>query len=198
MARRLGALPSMLNAYASGELPTPLHIYLRAAYVTGACLRQILVTQQFDSLQEAHTDTEFVLHRARSKASYKQELVDERLHEAIAGSGEMSVEAIARSLNLEPVTVWRRSGKLARQVAKKHARFVARRSAQKKAKFVEEVRALAKRYKSSGRLATQTDIKHELNDAGCGIDPWKRSVIDAILAETFGFRSPSREGLTGE
>ncbi|MDR5768095.1 MULTISPECIES: hypothetical protein [unclassified Caballeronia] len=161
-------------------------------------MRQIFVTQDFAVPGEPHPDAEFGLRRAKSRAKYEQERVDERLREAIAGDGEMSVAQIAFSLNLEPVTVWRRSNALAKRAAQKHAQFVARRSAEGKAGFVSRARALASQYKAAGVTPTSADFKRDLGDPGCGINPWKRSVIDDILAEVFDWRYMYQSPAKGE
>ncbi|WP_233886387.1 hypothetical protein [Paraburkholderia flagellata] len=191
MARRLGELPAQLNAYGVGSQPTPLHVFLRASYVTGASIHQILVSQQFDSVGLAHRDADFALRRGKREPGYDEARVDEALRQALAGSGELSVNVVACSLNLDPPTVWRKSGELARQLAVRHASFVAQRSARKKEDFIERVRSIAKRYKAAGIVATAEDIKQELDDAGCGINEWKRTTVSEVLAETFaaGFKA---------
>lgn len=185
MARRLGEVPSQLNAYCTGQLPTPLHVYLRASYLTGASMRQIFVTQEFNDALPRHQDAEFGLRRARSRAAYEQERVDNELRLAIAGEGDVSVRQVATRLNIDPPTLWRRSAELANELARKHAKYSAQRSVAKKASFVEQARTVIQTYQIQDTEPTWKEIMHGLDDPGVGLNPWKRSVIRELMAEAF-------------
>ncbi|WP_176079760.1 TniQ family protein [Paraburkholderia tropica] len=182
MARRLGELPSQLNAYCNGEFPAPLHVFLRAGYVTGASMHQILVSQDFSVLGAGNAEAQFDLRRAEPRA-YDQSHVDESLRAAILDGGGMSVLQLASQLNVEVVTLWRRSPKLAKELAIAHAAYIAKRSAKGQSEFVESVRTTVADLRSQGVNPTASEVKRLLGDAGIGLNPWKRTVVHELTGD---------------
>ncbi|ANB74903.1 hypothetical protein AYM40_20855 [Paraburkholderia phytofirmans OLGA172] len=154
-------------------------------------MRQIFVTQEFTDMSPRHQEVEFALRRARSRADYEQELVDNELRLAIAGNGDFSVRQIATRLNIDPPTLWRRSGELAKEVARKHAKYSAQRSIEKKARFIEQARTVIQKCQVEDTEPTWKEIMQELDDPGVGLNPWKRSVIRELMAEAFSIGEAS-------
>jgi len=182
MARAIGELPGQVNGYASGEFPPPLSFYLRAAYVTGASMHQIFLSNDFD-LGASPRPAQFELRRARSKHAIEQAEIERALMDVLAGDGERSVRAVAADLCLEPVTVWRRSPQLCSQVSRKHAAYVAAASAARRAEFESEVSAVMASFAQRGVMPSPNQIKEALGDPACFLNDWKRAVIRLEMAK---------------
>lgn len=177
MARAIGELPGQVNGYASGEFPPPLSFYLRAAYVTGASMHQIFLSNDFDLCVSPRPGPAFELRRARSKRVIEQAEIERALMDVLDGDGAKSVRAVATDLCLEPVTVWRRSPQLCSQVSRKHAAYVAAVSAARRADFESEVSAVMAGFAKRGVMPSANQIKEALGDPACFLNDWKRAVI---------------------
>ncbi len=177
MARALGELSGKTNGYVSGEFPAPLHFFLRAAFVTGASMRQLFVTNDFDSDERIRSEHKFEVRRAQSHRACKQEDIDEALKGALGGDGSKSVRAIAIDLCMEPVTVWRRSPGLSAQVSRLHASYVAAVAASRREAFESRVQEVLMRFKCRGICPTKSELMEALGDQACFLNDWKRAVI---------------------
>jgi hypothetical protein len=184
MARRIGELPSQLNAYCNGDFPAPLHVFLRAGYVTGASMQQIFVSQDFGAPGVGKAQVSFEVRRAQHRG-YSQSSVDGGLRSAIMNGGQLSVPQVASRLNVDISTMWRRSPELTRELAVAHANYVAKRSARAKIEFSDAVRSAVLQMRSEGLEPTASDVKRHLGDSGVGLNPWKRSVVRE-MTEDFG------------
>lgn len=183
MARAVGELPGQVNGYASGEFPPPLSFYLRAAYVTGASMHQIFLSNDFDPGAPPKPSPAFGLRRAQSKRVIEQAEIERALMDVLAGDGAKSVRAVATDLCLEPVTVWRRSPQLCAQVSRKHAAYVAAASAARRVDFESEVSAVMASFVQRGVMPSTNQIKEALGDPACFLNDWKRAVIRLEMAK---------------
>lgn len=183
LARAIGELPGQVNGYASGEFPPPLSFYLRAAYVTGASMHQIFLSNDFGFCVTPGPAHAFEIRRAQSKRVIDQAEIERALMDVLAGDGAKSVRAVATDLCLDPVTVWRRSPQLCSQVSRKHAAYVAAVSATRRADFESEVSAVIARFAQRGVMPTTNQIKEALGDPACFLNDWKRAVIRLEMAK---------------
>lgn len=177
MGRRLGELPGQVNFYANDEFCAPLHFYLRAAYITGATMKQIFVTSSFGEQSSAHAAESFELRRATPRRVREQAELDQALRNALAEEPGTSVQAIAIDLNMEPVTVWRRSPELCSQVSRRYAAQVADRAAARRSEFEEKVKAVMAGFKDRKHRPSAQELKEALCDPNCFLNDWKRGVI---------------------
>jgi hypothetical protein len=177
LGRALGELAGQVSGYVSGEFPAPLHFFMRAAFVTGASMRQMFVTNDFDFGERGAAEHTFELRRARSTRVCRQEVIDEALRTALIGDGSKSVRSIAVDLCMEPTTVWRRSSDLCSQVSRHHASYVAKTAAVRRAEFESRVQEVLRTFKRRGVCPTESDLKDALDDPACFLNDWKRAVI---------------------
>lgn len=177
MARAVGELAGQANGYVSGEFPAPLHFFMRAAFVTGASMHQMFVTNEFAPGERIRAEHTFEVRRARSTHLCKQAIIDDALRAALVGDGSKSVQAIAVDLCMEPVTVWRRSPDLSSQVSRHHASYVAATAAVRRAAFESRVEGILLSFKSRGVRPTDNELKEALDDPACFLNDWKRAVI---------------------
>jgi TniQ len=185
MARCIGELPGQLNAYARGDYPAPLHVFLRVARVTGASMRQIFVTHDFDDTGPP-SDGLFPLRRARPWKSAARDVVVGELKKAVDNNGDVSVRQVAIGLNTDPVNVWRWFPDQAKQLSQLHARRVARGMAEKKVAYMKKVRDVVFALRASGaEQPTEGDMRVLLDDPGATLNPWKRAVIAGLIAEAY-------------
>jgi hypothetical protein len=182
MGRALGELAGQVNGYAAGEFPAPLAFYLRAAYVTGASMNEIFVSNDFHTHKHARTSCSFSLRRAQSGRAVEQAALERALRDALNGDGRKSVRAVAIDLCLEPVTAWRRSPRLCSEVSRNHARYVAKSAANRRAEFQSNVAEVLLTFRKQGVKPTTKQIKDALKDSACFLNDWKREVIGNELA----------------
>ncbi|SPB17802.1 TetR family transcriptional regulator [Caballeronia novacaledonica] len=177
MARAVGELPGQVHGYIKGEFPAPLAFFMRVAAVTGASMREIFVTNAFESTNLSASTHTFELRRARPRRVVTQESIDNALQTALNGDGSKSVQAIAVDLRMEAATVWRRSPNLSSKVSQHHARYVAASAALRRAEFESKVHEVLSSFKGRGIRPTQDELKEALHDPACFLDDWKRTVI---------------------
>ncbi|MFM0215457.1 TniQ family protein [Paraburkholderia caledonica] len=182
LARATGGLASQVNGYATGEFPAPLHFFLRAGYVTGATMQDILVTNNFDIAGSRRQDEKFDVRRAVPKRFSEQVAVDRGLQAALDGDGSMSVRAVAINLNLQPASVWRRNPNLASVVSRRHAAFVAAAAAKRRSEFETAVHAVVADCVRRGERPTSDRLKQALGDPACFLNDWKRAAIRNAMA----------------
>jgi hypothetical protein len=185
MAQALGHLRSQVNHYCVGTFPAPLNLFLRAAFVTGATMEQLFVTNIFAEGGCA-TAMEFDLHRARSRRVLTDEELRVRLEGELSGAEASSVREVANRLNLEPGLIWRRAPDLAASISRRHAAYVAQTSADRKEHFILQLTRLTDEYRRLGHAPTVAQIKEALGGHGCFINSWKRSLITGAMDEAFG------------
>ncbi|WP_232477844.1 hypothetical protein [Caballeronia calidae] len=177
MARAVGELPGQVHGYIKGEFPAPLAFFMRAAAVTGASMREIFVTNAFESTDISASTHTFELRRARPRRVFTQESIENALRTALSGDGSKSVQAVAVDLRMEAATVWRRSPDLCSQVSQRHARYVAASAALRRAAFESKVHEVLSNFKGRGIRPTQDDLREALHDPACFLNEWKRAVI---------------------
>ncbi|MFM0377808.1 TniQ family protein [Paraburkholderia strydomiana] len=182
MARATGGLASQVNGYATGQFPAPLHFFLRAGYITGATMQDILVTNSFDVAASRRHDEQFDVRRAVPKRFSEQLAVDMGLQAALDGDGSTSVRAIAINLNLAPASVWRRNPTLASAVSRRHAAFVAAVAAKRRSEFEAAVHAAVAGCVHRGEQPTPERMKQALGDPACFLNDWKRATIRNAMA----------------
>ena len=182
MARAVGSLPGQINAYTNGEFPAPLHLFLRAGFLTGATMNQMFVSNDFETSELVRPEKNFELRRAEPKRCGEQALIDKMLQDALRGDGSKSVRSVAIDLCLEPLTVWRRSPALSAQVSKHHAMYRAASAAKLRGEFEREVQTVVSSFERNGVRPSSDDMRSALHDPACFLNDWKRSVIHKALS----------------
>jgi hypothetical protein len=183
MARAVGELPSQANGYAIGEFPAPLSFYTRAAYVTGASMYQIFVSNDFDVAGRVRPGYTFDLRRAQSRRAGDQAHIERALSEALIGGGIKSVRAVAIDLCMEPPTIWRRSPHLCSELSRRHALYVASTAAARRSDFEAAVREVLSNFAQEGVAPSANQMREALNDPACFLNDWKRAVIRIEMAK---------------
>jgi hypothetical protein len=183
MARSLGELPGQVNFYANGEFAAPLHFFLRASHHTGATMEEMFVTHCFTDRSPGQGREPYQLRRAMPRRVREQAEIERMLTDALAEHPPRSVRAIAIDLNMEPVTLWRRSPDLCSQVSKRNSAHVAAIAAASRSAFEANVRVVLAEFKRRGRHPSEPELRGALQDPGCFLNVWKRSVIRAEMTK---------------
>lgn len=148
-------------------------------------MRQLLVTNQFEPdasrFKRRAFETRCLVPR---RNELKKELFS-ALTAALSGDGSVSVAAIAASLNIAAITVWRRERDLASRLALRHAEYVAKQTQQEKDRYRERVVAFVKTCAGQGVTPSRREVDRQCDGVGRFSNDWKRSVIRLAMAEVF-------------
>jgi hypothetical protein len=174
MERSLGLPRGQGNHYCAGTFPAPLHYYLRAIYYSGATVREVFASNEFQQKEPQRETLTFPLRRASVRRSLPVESIAAKLREALLRFPPPSVRRIAEELDVDSLLVWRRCAELATDVSARYAAYVAERAAENRKNFRASVRDVFARY---GTSISAQDMKHLLGDPSCYLNNWKREII---------------------
>jgi hypothetical protein len=181
MGRALGILPSQVVHFSAGTFPAPLRLFVRASYATGATMEQIFVTNKFDLEGSTRRKLSFEVQRSVSRRLQSRADLVMRLNNALADGGTQSVGAVAASLNITAITVWRRERELASRLAQMHAEFMGEEARAEKAKYQAKVMAFITACAARGITPGRRQVDMECGGFGRFSTDWKRSIIkDAV------------------
>jgi hypothetical protein len=185
MGRELGILPSQVVHFAAGSFPAPLQLFVRASYTTGATMRQLIVTNQFEPDASRFKRRGFETRRLVPRRNELKKELFSALTEALSGDGSVSVAAIAASFNIAAITVWRRERDLASRLSLRHAEYVAKQTQQEKEQYRERVVAFLKTCAGQGMVPSRREVDKQCDGVGRFSSDWKRTLIRLAMTEVF-------------